>query len=160
MATTISNSWLIYVRADITPESYPYIALLSKNKKGISFSGSVHKVCSVYALRSSKAKRFRLVTGVDWGAFWLSRKRLLCYLNTRRNDRISAEFPSGRCLEISAHNDNVNGVLNCPGLPWAADDEIDRRVTQSVFGAVLIVSGEWRGVVLFSSVISMHNILR
>lgn len=121
----------------------------------------LQRVYADHCFGPSKAKRFSvtLVEGEE-NAFWFAQVQLLFHLNTRTNDRMSGEFAFVRYFEITPPIDNVDRVLNCLCLRWATGDECDRTITPDLQADDTMKVGEWYGVIPFSSITSVHHIVR
>lgn len=159
ISITIVKSRFIHGVADISLDSYDEQS--GRIKKDVQFLASVQRVYADVAFGPSKAERFSVVlVESDGGDFWFSRVMLLFHLRTRSKTEMSGEFALIQYFEITSPIDSVDRVLRCLCLRWATDDEVDLTVNENLSSADIIEVGEWYGVVPFSSVRSVHHIVR
>lgn len=93
-------------------------------------------------------------------AFWFSQVLPLLHFITRANNEVSREFAFVRYFEITQCIDNVNRVLNCICLQWAAGEQCNNTVSRNVQANDYFGVRERYVVTTFSSISSTHHIVR
>lgn len=91
---------------------------------------------------------------------WLAKILLFFHLRTRENENISGQFVFMQNIETTPPLDAVDKTLNCILLRLATDDELVHTLDVKGMLTFKIEVGEWLGVDPFTSIVSVHHIVR